>query len=64
MLSRLSAIKGFIFNWGSPYDHPAILAREMNIPAIYMTNNATQVLKTGDEVELDGFTGIVTILPK
>lgn len=62
ILSKLNRIKGFIYNWGSPYDHPAILAREMNIPAIYKTNNATSVLKTGDEVELDGFTGIVTFL--
>lgn len=62
ILSKLNRIKGFIYNWGSPYDHPAILAREMNIPAIYKTNNATDVLKTGDSVELDGFTGIVTIL--
>ena len=62
ILSKLNRIKGFIYDWGSPYDHPAILSREMSIPAIYKTSNATSVLKTSDEVELDGFTGIVTIL--
>lgn len=64
ILPILSKVKGLIFNWGSPYDHPGIIAREMNIPAIYKTDNAMDVLKTGDEVELDGYTGVVTVLKR
>ncbi|BCN30849.1 PEP-utilizing enzyme [Anaeromicropila herbilytica] len=64
ILPLLSKVKGLIFNWGSPYDHPGIIAREMNIPAIYKTNNAMDILKTGDEIELDGYTGVVTVLKR
>lgn len=58
----ISKVKGLIYNWGSPYDHHGIIAREMGIPAIYKTNNAMDLLKTDDLVEIDGITGIVTLL--
>ena len=60
----ISKVKGLIYNWGSPYDHHGIIAREMEIPAIYKTNNAMQILKTNDLVEIDGITGTVTILKR
>ncbi|MHB8130099.1 MAG: PEP/pyruvate-binding domain-containing protein [Mobilitalea sp.] len=60
----INKVKGLIFQWGSPYDHPGIIARELNIPAIYKTNDAMNLLKTDDEVELNGYTGVVTILLK
>ena len=53
-----------IFQWGAPYDHPAIIARELGIPAIYYVNGAMDRLDTGDEVEIDGYSGKVTILSK
>lgn len=39
-----------VTNRGGRTCHAAIIARELGIPAIVGTNNATQVLNTGDEV--------------
>jgi pyruvate,water dikinase len=61
-LPFINQIKGLIYDGGSPYDHPGIIARELLIPSLYNTQNATKVLKDGDEVELDGVNGCVTIL--
>lgn len=47
---------------GALLSHAAILAREYNIPAIIGTKIATQVLKDGDLVEVDGEKGIIRIL--
>ncbi len=44
---------------GSLLSHAAIVAREMGIPAIVSIAGITQWLKDGDEVEMDGSTGIV-----
>lgn len=41
--------------------HAAIISRELNIPCIVGANIATQVLKDGDEVEVDANEGIVRI---
>jgi rifampicin phosphotransferase len=61
-LPFLSHIKGLIYDGGSPFDHPGIIARELDIPSLYNTQNATQILKDGDEVELDGVNGCVVKL--
>jgi pyruvate,water dikinase len=60
----ISKVKGLIFEWGTPYDHPAIIARELGIPAIYYVNGAMKFFETGDEVELNGYSGEITILSK
>lgn len=39
--------------------HPATLAREANIPCITGTKVASQVIKDGDLIEVDGFRGTV-----
>ncbi len=39
--------------------HAAIIARELGIPCIVGAQHATQVLKTGDRVEVDAINGIV-----
>ncbi len=44
---------------GSLLSHAAIVAREMGIPAIVSLAGITQWLKDGDEVEMDGSTGMV-----
>lgn len=58
----LAHIVGLVYDGGSPFDHPGIIAREMDIPAIYYTRDATRRLKDGEMVELDGFAGEVRIL--
>lgn len=45
---------------GSLLSHSAIVARELGIPAIVAVEGLTSWLRTGDTVELDGATGIVT----
>jgi len=47
---------------GAPLSHAAIVARELGIPAVVGCGNATQRLKTGDRVRVDGGRGIVKIL--
>lgn len=42
--------------------HAAIISRELDIPCIVGANIATEVLKDGDEVEVDADNGIVKIL--
>jgi pyruvate,water dikinase len=41
--------------------HGAIIAREYGLPCITGIPDATTVIKTGDEVTVDGFLGIVTL---
>lgn len=44
---------------GAPLSHAAIVARELGIPAVVGTGNATMQLKTGDRVRVDGTRGVV-----
>lgn len=44
--------------------HAAIISRELGIPCIVGTKTATQVLKDGDEVEVDAKNGVVRILKR
>jgi pyruvate,water dikinase len=61
LLPLLGKIQGLILEDGSPFDHVGILARELNIPIIYKARDATKILQTGDEVEIDGLHGHVII---
>lgn len=49
---------------GGLTSHAAIISRELGIPCIVGTKNATQILKDGDMVEVDAERGIVRILGK
>jgi phosphohistidine swiveling domain-containing protein len=53
--------KAIITNEGGIACHAAIISRELGVPCIIGTRNATKILKNGDEVELDLKTGHVTI---
>lgn len=61
LMKIIGKVKGLIFNWGSPYDHLGIIAREMNIPAMYNAKDAMALLKDGDMVELDGINGEIRV---
>lgn len=54
--------KGILVERGSILSHSAIVAREMGIPAIVAVNNLLTTLKDGDEVEMDGSSGIIRII--
>jgi phosphohistidine swiveling domain-containing protein len=57
----MKSAKGFITNEGGITCHAAIVSREMNKPCIIGTKYATQVLQSGDEVEMRMNHGIITI---
>lgn len=54
----------FVTNEGGITSHAAIVAREMNKPCIIGTKIATQVLRDGDEVEVDAAKGVVRVLKR
>jgi len=60
----LKKVKGIITNEGGITCHAAIISREMKIPCIIGTRNATKILKTGDLVEVNAKDGIVKIIKK
>lgn len=49
---------------GGALSHGAIVARELGIPAVVATRDATQRLKTGMVAEVDGFRGVVRIVQR
>ncbi|GAA5146456.1 hypothetical protein GCM10023321_05960 [Pseudonocardia eucalypti] len=54
---------GLVIDIGGPASHGAIVARELGIPCVIGTGDGTRRLTTGDRVEVDGDTGVVTLLP-
>ncbi len=56
-------VLGFGTDVGSKTSHTAIMARSMKIPAVVGLKNASEVLKTGDYVLLDGFNGVIIVNP-
>lgn len=61
LFSKAAAV---VTDVGAQLSHAAIVAREMGIPAVVGTGNATMYLKTGDRVKVDGSKGIVRIVKK
>ena len=58
-LSLLKQVAGIITESGSMTSHVAIVARELKIPALVDTTDATKILTTGMKVWLDGREGKV-----
>lgn len=55
-------IVGLVTDAGGATSHPAVISREFGIPAVVGTSNATERIKTGDRIRVNGSTGIVEIL--
>jgi pyruvate,water dikinase len=53
---------GLVTDTGGILSHPAIIARELGIPAVVGTGNATDVLKDGQRVTVDGTIGVVELV--
>jgi len=53
--------KGLIIEHGGILSHASIVARELGIPTVIGVENAMNLLKDGDVVELDGVSGIIKI---
>jgi pyruvate,water dikinase len=58
----LARAGGLIAEVGGRLSHGAIVAREYGIPAVMDIHNATQLLRDGQRVRIDGQQGIVEIL--
>ncbi|MBI2445234.1 hypothetical protein HYV43_02490 [Candidatus Micrarchaeota archaeon] len=59
MMNRAAAI---VCDIGGMTSHPSILSREMGIPCVVATKNATKKLKDGQEISVDGKTGEVLLV--
>ena len=55
-------IGGLVTDSGGALSHPAVVSREFGIPAVVGTRTATQMIKTGQRVRLNGASGLVDIL--
>ena len=54
-------VRGLVVERGGMLSHGAIIAREYGIPAVVGVPGAMQLIRTGDEVEVDGDRGTVGI---
>lgn len=60
-LPLMKKAAGFITNRGSLLSHASIVARELKKPCVVATKRATDKLKNGDIVEVDGGKGTVSL---
>lgn len=51
-----------VTNEGGITSHAAIVSRELNIPCIIGTKHATDIIKDGDLLKVDAFSGIVEVV--
>jgi pyruvate,water dikinase len=58
----IAQAKGLICEVGGVLSHGAIIAREYGIPAVMDIENVTSLLKNGQKVHLNGYTGRITIV--
>jgi len=56
------SIKGLITEVGGMMTHGAVIAREYGLPAIVGVENATQLIKDGQRIRMNGTAGYVEIL--
>ena len=49
---------------GGPLSHAAIVAREYGVPTVVNVKDGTRVVRTGDEIEVDGARGTVRIVAR
>ncbi len=52
---------GVVTDIGSMLSHSSIVAREFNVPSVVNTKHATQVIRTGDLIVVDGDAGTVEV---
>lgn len=58
----LVGARGVVTDHGGPLSHAAILVRELSVPAVLGTRDATIRIRSGDRLELDLDRGVVTLL--
>lgn len=53
---------GVVVNVGAPLSHAIIVSRELGIPCVVSVNDATERIPDGALIEVNGDTGVVTLL--
>jgi pyruvate,water dikinase len=56
------SVGALVTDAGGVLSHPAIIAREYGIPAVVATGNATELVRDGDTVCVNGLQGVVEVL--
>ena len=64
MVQAMVKASAIITDIGGITSHPAILSREMGIPCVVNTKNATKIIKNGDHIRVDGTKGEIYALGK
>ncbi|MHB8906496.1 MAG: phosphoenolpyruvate--protein phosphotransferase [Melioribacteraceae bacterium] len=62
LFSRVN-VKGYVTDFGGLTSHAAIVARSLNIPAVVGLHDASNRIKEGDLLIIDGFKGEVFVNP-
>ncbi|MEQ8214858.1 MAG: phosphoenolpyruvate--protein phosphotransferase, partial [Smithellaceae bacterium] len=60
---KMEKVMGFATDFGGRTSHTAIVARSMEIPAVAGLDNITEMVRTTDNVIVDGTTGLVIVNP-
>ena len=60
---KMDKVIGFATDIGGRTSHTAIVSRAMELPAVAGLGNITHLVKTGDEVIVDGISGMVIVNP-
>jgi len=63
VLLQSQHISAFVTNLGGPISHTAILARSLRIPAIVGMQGALRYIRNGEQIIVDGDSGIVIVDP-
>jgi phosphotransferase system enzyme I (PtsI) len=63
VLLKHHKVAAFVTNLGGPISHTAILARNLEIPAIVAMHNATRYVRDGEELIVDGKLGVMVVGP-
>jgi rifampicin phosphotransferase len=58
----LVGVGGLVLEHGSALSHAVVAARDLDVPAVVAVREATTRIAEGSMVEVDGVTGIVTVL--
>jgi phosphoenolpyruvate-protein phosphotransferase (PTS system enzyme I) len=61
---ELRQVRGLVTERGGKFSHSSILARSMGIPAVAGITEAPRVIKTGDQIIVDGVSGVVFVNPE
>jgi rifampicin phosphotransferase len=56
------SVGALVTDVGGVLSHPAIIAREYGIPAVVATGNATELIRDGDTVSVNGLQGVVEVV--